>query len=225
LVGADGETHQGVFDVAYLRVIPNMTVMMPKDENELRHMLYTALQHPGPVAVRYPRAEGRGVPLDPEWKIIPIGEAEVLRRGDAPVAILALGTMVGVAEEAANVLESEGIRPMVVNARFVKPLDRDLILRLAGEGYALVTVEETALAGGFGSAVLELLAAEGRYGTAVCCLGLPDRFVEHGSRGELLQMVGLTPERVAQAVRELVRSGSPGRGRSADISLGPAAGR
>ncbi|MDI3327675.1 MAG: 1-deoxy-D-xylulose-5-phosphate synthase [Alicyclobacillaceae bacterium] len=222
LVGADGETHQGVFDVAYLRAVPNMTVMMPKDENELRHMLFTALQQPGPVAVRYPRAEGRGVPLDRDWKTIPIGQAEIVRRGDARAAVLALGPMVEVAEAAADLLEKEGLRPVIVNARFVKPLDRELILRLVREGYGLVTVEETALAGGFGSAVLELLESEGCAGTAVRRLGLPDRFIEHGSREELLQAVGLTAEAVARAVREVAAAASGGTAR---VSLGPAAGQ
>ncbi|MDI3256620.1 MAG: 1-deoxy-D-xylulose-5-phosphate synthase [Kyrpidia sp.] len=231
LVGADGETHQGVFDVAYLRVVPNMTVMMPKDENELRHMLFTALQQPGPVAVRYPRGEGRGVPLDEHWRTIPVGEWEVMRLGSAPAALVALGPMVAVAEEAADLLAGEGIDLTLVNARFVKPLDRDLILRLAGEGCALVTVEEAALAGGLGSAVLEVLAAHGLSGAQVRCVGVPDQFVPHGSRGECLRLVGLTAERVAEVVKDALRTGrmfrdragEPGTG-AADVPLGRSGG-
>lgn len=207
LVGADGETHQGAFDVAYLRTVPNMTIMMPKDENELRQMLYTALQLPGPVAVRYPRGAARGVPLDKEWHAIPIGSWEVIRQGVSPVAVVAMGPMVALAEEAADRLAEEGVDPMIINARFVKPLDGDLLLRLAGEGWALVTVEEAALAGGLGSAVLEWLAGHGLHGVPVRCLGLPDQFIPHGGRGELLRAVGLTAERVADAVRDVLWAG------------------
>lgn len=142
LVGADGETHQGVFDIAYMRSLPNMTIMMPKDENELQHMLYTALQYnDGPIAVRYPRGNGEGVELDTEYKQLPIGKAEILRPG-SHVAILAFGNMVPTAQKAADTLAMEGITPMVVNVRYAKPLDEELLFTLARDGYTVITLEE-----------------------------------------------------------------------------------
>ncbi|MCL6517789.1 1-deoxy-D-xylulose-5-phosphate synthase [Alicyclobacillus sp.] len=203
LVGADGETHQGAFDIAYLRTVPNLTLMMPKDEDELRHMLYTALRLEGPVAIRYPRADGEGVPLDEPMHLIPIGRAEVLREG-GDVALLALGPMVGVAMRAADRLATRGIRATVVNMRFVKPIDRPLIVRLA-ERMPVVTIEEAALAGGMGSAVLETLAEAGVC-TPLVRKGLPDVFVEHGSRDELLRAFGLSPEGIEEAAMRAIRA-------------------
>jgi 1-deoxy-D-xylulose-5-phosphate synthase len=209
LVGADGETHQGAFDIAYLRTVPNLTVMMPKDENELRHMLYTGLQLEGPVAVRYPRADGEGVPLDESLRMLPVGRAEVVREG-SDVALLALGPMVRVAEAAAERLaDQHGIQATVVNMRFVKPLDHALVVRLA-ERMPLVTVEEAALAGGMGSAVMEALADAGVL-SPVTRMGLPDVFVEHGSREELLKAFQLSPEGVADAALRTVRAAQRGR--------------
>ncbi|CAM3793075.1 1-deoxy-D-xylulose-5-phosphate synthase [Alicyclobacillus pomorum] len=209
LVGPDGETHQGAYDVSYLRAIPNIVVMMPKDENELRHMLYTGLHVDGPVAVRYPRADGVGVDLSEPLRKLNIGEAEVLRTGDA-AAILALGPMVQLAEEAARRLEEEyGVSTTVVNMRFVKPLDEALILRLA-KSMPLVTVEEAALAGGMGSAVLELLADHG-VETRVRRRGIPDVFVEHGTRKELLQHIGLTANDIVQDVLHVIKRGEASR--------------
>ncbi|WP_018132474.1 1-deoxy-D-xylulose-5-phosphate synthase [Effusibacillus pohliae] len=203
LVGADGETHQGAFDISFLRAIPNITIMMPKDENELQHMLYTALQQNTPVAVRYPRGEGRGVKMDREFHEIPIGKAEILRDGRSPLAILALGPMVELAEKAADVLEQDGIYPMVVNMRFVKPLDADLLLDLAMRGYRLITVEEAAIAGGMGSAIMEFYATNMIPGMELFPIGLPDRFIEHGSVKQLLESVGVTVERIVEHAKRI----------------------
>ncbi|MCY0869309.1 MAG: 1-deoxy-D-xylulose-5-phosphate synthase [Firmicutes bacterium] len=197
LVGPDGETHQGAFDVAYLRTVPNMTIMAPKDERELQNMLYTALSLDGPAAVRYPRDNGVGVALAAECELLPVGRAEIVREG-RDVAILALGTLVAVAENAALMLAEQGISAQVVNMRFAKPIDAELLETLAKIQIPIVTVEEGAVHGGFGSAVLEWFAVHARQMTVVP-LGLPDHFVEHGSRPELLHLVGLTAQGVADA--------------------------
>jgi 1-deoxy-D-xylulose-5-phosphate synthase len=203
LVGPDGETHQGAFDISYLRTVPNITIMMPKDENELRHMLYTGLQMDSPVAVRYPRADGVGVPLDETFVRLPIGKAEVLREGDA-AAILALGPTVQLALAAAQKLEDEyGVLATVVNMRFVKPLDEELVVQLA-KRMPLITVEEAALAGGMGSAVLETLADHG-VRALVRRRGIADKFVEHGSRSELLNHLGITVDAIVQDVLSCLR--------------------
>ncbi|WP_026973858.1 1-deoxy-D-xylulose-5-phosphate synthase [Alicyclobacillus contaminans] len=214
LVGPDGETHQGVFDVAFLRTVPNLVVMMPKDENELRHMLYTGIQWDGPVAVRYPRADGVGVDCTEPLRQLPIGKAERLTQGDA-AAILALGPMVPVAMETARILEMEhGVQVTVVNLRFVKPLDANLICEL-GRKMPLVTVEEAALAGGVGSAILELLSEHG-IATPVLRRGIPDSFIEHGTRKELLKFVGLTPEHLVEDVLSVLQAG-----RTTQVGGGP----
>lgn len=200
LVGADGETHQGVYDVAFLRCVPNMVLMMPKDENEFQHMIYTSLVYDdGPIAVRYPRGNGLGVPLDTELKALPIGKSEVVEEGKN-VAIIALGPMVSVAKQAAELLQAEGMQPMVINARFVKPLDEELLISLAQQGYSIITVEEAAVRGGMGSAILEFYADAGFHNMVVKSIGIPDYFVEHGSVGEQREEVGLTPEHVAKQV-------------------------
>ncbi len=195
LVGEDGPTHHGLFDFAYLRHLPNMVVMAPKDENELQHMLYTAVNHPGPAAVRYPRGAGEGVPLDQCLKALPIGKAEVLREGN-DILILAVGVTVKAAVNAARLLDESGIQATVVNCRFVKPLDAELIISKAGQCKAVLTVEEHALSGGFGSAVLELLESRGVLGKPLKRMGIPDRFVEHGSQEILRQRYGLTPQAI-----------------------------
>ena len=159
-VGADGETHQGVYDVAFMRHIPNIVIMMPKDENELRHMMKTALDYnEGPIAYRYPRNNVRGVPMDTELVPIPIGTWEVVRPGEG-YAILASGPMVQLAEEAAEQLKREGIAVEVVNARFLKPLDGDMLGNLAKTGTSMLVLEETSQAGSLGSAVLEYFAEQ-----------------------------------------------------------------
>jgi len=201
LVGADGETHQGVYDIAFMRTIPHMVIMAPKDENELRHMMKTALTYDdGPISFRYPRLNVRGVPLDPELQTLPIGKAEIVQEGK-DVAILSFGHIFEVAEQAVELLRADGIHPMLVNARFCKPLDEELILRLAREGYDLVTIEEGSVMGGFGSAVLEFLNQAGYHHTAVHMMGIPDYFVEHGSVKEQRQETGLTAEALAARVR------------------------
>lgn len=200
-VGADGETHQGLYDIAFLRHIPNMVIMMPRDENELRHMLYTAVQYDdGPIAVRYPRDHGMGVPYDPEFRRIPIGRWEVVREGDAAV-ILAAGPMVRTAEEAAELLKREGLSVRVVNARFLKPLDEAMLRQLGAERLPILVLEEGTELGGFGSAVLEFFAREQIHHVPVRILGVPDRFIEHATIGEQRQMTGLTAENAAAQLR------------------------
>ena len=209
LVGADGATHQGLYDIAFLRCLPNITLMAPKDENELRHMLRTAVEHPGPVALRYPRGNGLGVPLDADIRTLPIGRGELLRDGH-DLAIVALGSRVTPALEAAQALAAEGISAAVFNARFVKPLDVTAIAELARRCGALLTVEEHALAGGFGSAVLEALAGEG-ISVPLRVLAVPDGLVEHGDPAAQLAQFGLDAAGIAAAGRALV-SGLTGRG-------------
>ena len=195
LVGADGPTHHGAFDFSYLRCIPNLTVMAPADENECRQMLYTAFTIEGPTAVRYPRGAGPGVEAQPPMKALPVGRGEVRREGKR-VAILAFGAMLKPALEAAAELNAT-----VANMRFVKPLDRELVFRLATTHELVVTVEENVVAGGAGSAVVEALAADG-IAVPVLTLGLPDHFVEHGDPQQLLIDCGLDGEGIARAVRE-----------------------
>jgi 1-deoxy-D-xylulose-5-phosphate synthase len=202
LVGADGATHQGFYDLAYLRALPNMVVMAPKDENELRHMLKTAIEHPGPAAVRYPRGNGFGVPLDPDLKTVTIGEAELLRDGD-DVLVAAIGMLAHAALEAASELHAAGISAAVVNARFVKPLDTRRFVELATRCRAVVTIEEACGQGGFGGAVLEALAAAG-VTVPVRCLALPDRIVEHGDPDAIRAEHGLDAAGIARAARELL---------------------
>jgi 1-deoxy-D-xylulose-5-phosphate synthase len=203
-VGADGETHQGLYDMAFLRHIPNMVLMMPKDENELRNMLYTAMQYDdGPIAVRYPREQAKGVPFDAEPRTLAIGSWETVREGDS-AAILAIGPMVSVAEEAAELLKREGLNVRVVNARFVKPLDEAMLASLAAERLPILVLEEGAEAGGLGGAVLEFYAREPYPNVPVRILGVPDVFVEHATIKEQRQMAGLTAEQAAQRIRAAV---------------------
>jgi 1-deoxy-D-xylulose-5-phosphate synthase len=201
--GDDGRTHHGIFDLTYLRCLPNMTVMAPKDENELRHMLKTALHTiDGPVAIRYPRGAGVGASLADSLHTLPVGRGETIRSG-SDVAILALGAMVLPAERAADLLAADGISASVVNARFVKPLDERLVLELAARCEAIVTVEENVRAGGFGSAVLELLTSRDVL-APTRVLAVPDRVFEQASQGRLREFAGLTPAHIAAAARQLV---------------------
>jgi len=213
LVGEDGHTQQGVFDIAFLRMIPNMRVMAPKDENELRHMLYTALQMDGPVALRYPRGKGIGVPMDDDFHELPIGKAELLSPESeieqAECAVLGYGHLVPAVEQAVRELATEDdIRTVAVNARWAKPLDEELILRLARATHTLVTIEDGAVAGGFGSAVAEMLHAHGLDDVRLRIIGVPDRFIEHGAPAILRELIGLSSGHVKDVVRELVRPGS-----------------
>ena len=198
IVGADGPTHHGLFDFSYLRHIPNLVVMAPKDENELQHMLKTAARCGRPVSLRYPRGNGWGRPLDAELKELPVGKAEVLERGK-DLAILAVGSTVRPALRAASRLRAQGIAATVVNARFVKPLDEELIVSLAEETRRFLTVEENALQGGFGSAVLELLGEKRLTGITCKRLGIPDTFVEHGGQEILRRKYGIDAEGIFQA--------------------------
>ena len=203
IVGADGPTHHGLFDFSYLRHIPNLVVMAPKDENELQHMLKTAVCCGYPASVRYPRGNGWRGMLDEELKELPIGKGEILEEGK-DLVILAIGSTVQAALEAHERLSEKGIRAAVVNARFVKPLDEELICSFASESKRVLTVEENALQGGFGSAVLEVLAERGLKEVAVGRLGIPDVFVEHGSQEELRHRYGLDAEGIAQAAESLM---------------------
>ena len=208
--GDDGRTHHGVFDLSYLRALPNMTVMAPKDEDELRHMIATAIAWTdGPIAIRFPRGAGIGVDTSGPLHTLAVGEAETLREG-SDVAILAVGSMVQTAQRAAEELAADGIEATVVNARFVKPVDEALIRSLAPSHGAIVTVEENAAMGGFGSGVLELLAREG-FTVPVKVLGVPDRFFEQASQARLRELAGLGVKDVVTASQQALaakRSGS-----------------
>ncbi|MBB6730514.1 1-deoxy-D-xylulose-5-phosphate synthase [Cohnella zeiphila] len=201
LVGPDGETHQGVYDIAFLRHVPNLVLMMPKDENELRRMMKTAVDYnDGPIAVRYARINGLGVPMDEHPQPIPIGKWETVREGDY-ATVLAVGPMVQVAEEAAELLKREGIGVRVVNARFIKPLDEEMLLSMAQMNQPMLVLEETAIAGGLGSAILEFYAQRQIHHLSISLMGVPDRFVEHASIKEQRAETGLTAEHVAQELR------------------------
>ena len=201
--GDDGRTHHGAFDYSYLRCLPNMVIMAPKNESELRHMIKTAVEYDaGPIAVRYPRGAGVGSDLSEPLHALPIGRAELLREGDA-VALLAVGSMVYPALGAADLLSNEGIDATVINARFVKPLDEALILDLSDRFDAIVTVEENAIMGGFGSAVLELLAGNGK-SRRVRTLGIPDQFFEQASQARLRELAGLSPAAIAETAKALI---------------------
>lgn len=210
LVGADGETHQGVFDIAFLRHIPNIVIMMPKDENEGQHMVYTALKYDdGPIALRFPRGNGYGVPLDEEFHEIPIGTWEVLKEGVDSV-ILTFGTTIPMAMEAASILEKRGISTQVVNARFIKPLDENMMFHILEKNIPILTIEEAVLQGGFGSAILEFAHEHGYHHTVIERMGIPDKFIEHGSVKQLLQDVGLTTENVVARLLSLVEKNKKG---------------
>lgn len=205
LVGEDGATHHGVFDLSYLRHIPNLVLMAPRNEPELQHMLATALAYAGPVAVRYPRGVGEGAALAEKQEILPIGQGELLREGTDGV-IVALGSRVTPALDAARVFAEEtGKEVAVFNARFVKPLPEEQLLELAASQPFMLTVEENALAGGFGSAVLELLSDRGALGSLrVKRLGVPDQFVEHGSQKELRARLGINRDGILETLRGLI---------------------
>lgn len=200
-VGPDGETHQGVYDIAFLRHIPNLVLMMPKDENELRRMMKTAVDYnDGPIAIRYARINGLGVPMDEHPQSIPIGKWEMVREGDC-ATVVAIGPMLQVAEEAAEMLKREGNSVRVVNARFIKPLDEDLLLFMSKMNLPIIVLEENAVAGGLGSAILEFYAQRQIHLLSISLIGVPDRFIEHASIKEQRAEAGLTAEHVAQELR------------------------
>ena len=203
IVGEDGPTHQGLFDFSYLRNIPGIIVMAPKDENELQHMLKTAVNCGAPAAVRYPRGKGLGVTLDEQIITLPIGRGELISEG-SELAIVAVGSTVHPSLAAAERLKAEGFSVGVLNARFVKPLDADLICKAAAGTGKLLTVEENVLHGGFGSAVLELFAARGITGVKVKCLGIQDEFVEQGTQAELRRAHGIDEEAIRDAARQML---------------------
>jgi 1-deoxy-D-xylulose-5-phosphate synthase len=194
LVGGDGATHQGSYDLSYLRCIPNLVVMAPADENECRQMLFTASQLEQPAAVRYPRGQGPGVAIESAMRPLPVGKAQLRREGRSGLAIIAVGSMVPACERIAEQLDAT-----LVNLRFIKPLDEELILRIAATHRALITVEENVVAGGAGSAINECLAANG-HATPILNLGIPDRFIEHGSRDDCLTLAGLDRAAVEGAI-------------------------
>jgi len=204
IVGEDGPTHHGVFDYAYLRCLPNMVVMAPKDENELRHMLKSAVSHNGPIAIRYPRGPGNGVSIAGPLGDLPMGKAEVLETGD-DVLIVAIGSSVKESIAAHARLKSDGISATVLNSRFVKPLDAKLIANLAGRIKHVITVEENVLHGGFGSAVLECLNQQKIFGIRTHCIGISDTFVEHGSQEQLRAAHGLNADAIVTAAKEMLR--------------------
>lgn len=205
IVGDDGPTHHGTFDFSFLRHIPNMVQMAPKDENELQHMLKTAVLHSGPVAVRYPRGNGVGVAVDEELHTLPIGKGELLLEGD-DLLIVAIGSTVQAAIQAATRLQLENIHPAVINARFVKPLDEELLLYWTNRIGKVITVEENVLQGGFGSAVLELLQENSCFPRAFRRLGLPDSFIPHGSQALLRNLYGIDADGIARAAHEVLKT-------------------
>lgn len=206
LVGADGETHQGVFDISFLRHLPNMVIMMPKDENEGQHLVYTAMQYEdGPIALRYARGNGLGVHMDEELKAIPIGTWETLKEG-TQAAILTFGTTIPMAMEAAERLEKAGVSVKVVNARFIKPMDEAYLHDLLGKNIPILTIEEACLIGGFGTGVVEFASENGYHSALIERMGIPDRFIEHGSVTKLLEEIGLTTDAVVDRIHTMIPS-------------------
>jgi len=203
IVGEDGSTHQGLFDFSYLRNIPNIVIMSPKDENELRHMLKTAVDCGGPVSLRYPRGRALGVNIDEELKTLEIGKGEVMREG-TDLALIAIGSTVYPALAAAQKLSQEGINIKVINARFAKPIDSELIASTATKIKKIITVEENVLQGGFGSAVLECLAEKNISGVQIKRLGIPDEFVEHATQAQLRHKYGIDKDGIFLAVKEML---------------------
>jgi 1-deoxy-D-xylulose-5-phosphate synthase len=204
IAGQDGPTHHGIYDMAYLRLFPNMVCMAPKDENELRHMLKTSFETGHPTSLRYPRGNGVGVAMDAELQSLPIGRGEVMREGKA-ATIIAIGTEVWPAVKASELLANENLDVAVVNARFIKPLDDELITRFCTPGSKVITVEEGSLAGGFGSAVMERAQQLGLENVEFHRIGIPDEYVHHGSQDVLRAQYDLHAEGIARRVREFIR--------------------
>ena len=203
IAGADGPTHHGIYDMAYLRIFPNMICMAPKDENELQHMLKTAFETGHPTSLRYPRGNGVGVAMDSELKSLPVGKGEVMREGST-ATIFAIGNEVWPSMQAAEILAKEGINIAVVNGRFIKPLDEELIRRFCKSGAHVLTVEEGSLAGGFGSAVMEKAQELGLEGVKFHRIGIPDEYVHHGTQDVLRAQYDLHPEGIAKRVRQFL---------------------
>lgn len=199
IVGEDGPTHHGVFDLSYLRMIPNMVVMAPKDENELQNMLYSATKYDAPTAIRYPRGKGLGVALDETFRYLEVGSAEVLQEG-TDILMIAVGSMVHPATNVANTLEQKGYSVGIINARFIKPLDQTTLLSQISKAKYIVTLEENVLAGGFGSAVSELLKTNGDTDCSVLSIGIPDEFVPHGNTDILKRELKLDEDGILQQI-------------------------
>lgn len=206
LVGADGETHQGVFDIAFLRHLPNMVIMMPKDENEGQHMVKTAIEYnDGPIALRYPRGNGLGVEMDADLMTLPIGSWEVLEGGKDAV-ILTFGTTIPMALHAAEQLREQGIQAEVVNARFIKPMDTQMLHEIFRRNVPIVTIEEAVLQGGFGSGVLEFAEENDYRGAVIDRLGIPDQFIEHGDVAELMDEIHLNSDEVVKVIKNRINT-------------------
>ncbi|MBU0485593.1 MAG: 1-deoxy-D-xylulose-5-phosphate synthase [Proteobacteria bacterium] len=205
LVGEDGPTHHGVFDLTFLRFIPNLVLMAPKDENEFQHMIYTAIFHPGPVAIRYPRGNGEGIPLSSKLEKLPFAKGELLREG-SDILLLPVGNRVYPAMSAADDLKKLGIDAAVINPRFINPLDGDLICQWASKTGKVITIEDNVKKGGFGSAVLELLSRRGLTGVKTHILGLPDKFIEHGPQEILYRNCKIDRPAIASAAVDLVKN-------------------
>jgi 1-deoxy-D-xylulose-5-phosphate synthase len=203
IVGDDGKTHQGIFDISYLSLVPNLIISAPKDENELQHLLYTATKTKHPMAIRYPRSTGTGVAMDNSFKVIPIGTSEILKDGN-DVAIMAVGASVPYSLQAAGELSLKGIEATVINSRFVKPLDTVTLLDAARRIKHIVTVEENVLIGGFGSSLLSLLQEAGISDIKVKMIGIPDKFVEHGTPSILREKYGLDADGIVRATMALL---------------------
>ena len=203
IAGADGPTHHGIYDMAYLRIFPNMVCMAPKDENELRHMLKTSFETGHPTSLRYPRGNGFGVTMDAELQSLPIGKGEVMREGNAG-AIFAIGNEVWPSMQAAEILAKEGIEVAVINARFIKPLDDELIAKYCRPFTKIITVEEGSLAGGFGAAIMERVQQLGIRDVAFHRIGIPDEYVHHGAQDVLRAQYDLDANGIAKRVREFV---------------------
>jgi len=203
IVGDDGKTHQGAFDLSYLSLIPNLIVASPKDENELQHLLYTATKIGKPMAVRYPRSAGVGVSLDATFHKIPIGKAEIIRHG-TDIGIIAIGSMVAPAEEAAHELHLQGVHATVVNARYVKPIDADMILEIVRQTHHILTIEENTLSGGFGSYVTDIIEQAGINNVTIKSLGLPDKFIEHGTQNFLRSKYSLDSKGIVKKVLSIL---------------------
>ncbi|NLT51532.1 MAG: 1-deoxy-D-xylulose-5-phosphate synthase [Ignavibacteria bacterium] len=200
LVGADGPTHHGNLDLSFLRIIPDMVVMAPKDELELRNMLFTAVEYKsGPIAIRYPRGSASGKELKPGFELIPIGKSETVRQGK-DLAMLAVGNMVAFAEKAAEMLETEGISCEIVNMRFIKPLDEEKLKEISGKFKKIITLEENSIVGGFGAGVLEYLNANG-FKNEIKIVGLPDYYIEHGTQKELYNLIGIDAEGIYKTAK------------------------
>jgi 1-deoxy-D-xylulose-5-phosphate synthase len=203
LVGADGPTHHGVFDLSFMRHIPNLTMAVPRNEVELRRIMKTASATEGPFAYRYPRGNGVGLPLEGPIEPLEIGRGELLRSG-ADGLIIAVGTMVGEALEATKMLSQSEIEIGVIDARFIKPLDRELILQQATEAPFVLTAEENALQGGFGTAVLELLNEAGLT-APVLRVGIPDEFIEQGTQAELRSLLGIDADGLVEKIEKILK--------------------